>query len=51
MSITSDEFIVVIIMVEVKLDMNRYRQRETADIFFSIEPISKIGYWLGVWHG
>ena len=31
--------------------MNSYIQLQTAAIFFSIEPLSKTGYWLGVCHG
>ena len=34
-----------------KADMKSYIQRETAVIFVSIEPSSKTGYWLGVYHG
>ena len=33
------------------LQLKRFVQRETAAIFFSIEPWSKTGYWLGVCHG
>ena len=31
--------------------MNSYIQLQKAAIFFSIEPLSKTGYWLGVCHG
>ena len=31
--------------------MNSYIQLQTAAIFFSIEPLSITGYWLGVCHG
>ena len=34
-----------------KANMNRYIQLQTAAIFFSIEPLPKTGYWLGVFHG
>ena len=34
-----------------KANMNSYIQLQTAAIFFSIEPLSKTGYWLGVCHG
>ena len=34
-----------------KANMNSYIQLRTAAIFFSIEPLSKTGYWLGVCHG
>ena len=30
------------------LEVNMYVQLESAAIFFSIVPLSKIGYWLGV---
>ena len=34
-----------------KANMNSYIQLQTAAIFFSIEPLSTTGYWLGVCHG
>ena len=34
-----------------KANMNSYIQLQTAAIFFSIEPLSKTGYWLGECHG
>ena len=36
---------------DIKANMNSYIQLQTAAIFFSIEPLSKTGYWLGVCHG
>ena len=34
-----------------KANMNSYILLQTAAIFFSIEPLSKTGYWQGVCHG
>ena len=35
----------------VKANMNSEILLQTATIFFSIEPLSKTGYWVGVCHG
>ena len=38
-------------MYKFKANMNSDILLHTAAIFFSIEPLSKTGYWLGVYHG
>ena len=37
--------------IYIKDDINSDILLQTAAIYFSIEPVSKTGYWLGVWHG